>query len=637
MNILKKIVAVGTILGMVAGTSPVFAVTAEELLAQIQQLQAQLNELLAQYQQLTGQTAGVPSACVGITFTRDLYQGMSGDDVKCLQALLEVSPQTGYFGPLTYEAVVKFQEKYASEILAPLGLTAGTGYVGPKTRAKLNELLAPVTPPTPPTPPVTPPTTPTPTPTPGVEGTLTVTDYSLPPSGVQVYAGQQNVAVMAFLVKAAGSDIKLERVDLSFSAKPHRCLSYVSLYDGDNPIKGIALTSDVVTEFASNDYRVRFTGLDLVVPQGTTGKVITVKVSAVPVFPTGCSSLTVKVPERGVRGVDGAGLQQQAPSPALTGKTFNFAGAITATLKSGVAADTPKSGVAIISANDNTEVELARFTVKAESLDVTLKEVYLDADENGSTSITTTRLLSLNLYDDTTLIGAATPDSDGYASFTDLKVAISKDTTKTLVVKGLFAPSAATHNYQVKIRGGSGYGVRGEDANENIVFDDAERQGNTLYLYTKAPLIVLDSTQAVARDDDGTGGAETGEFTITFKVTAKGGDIWIAKTIEYSTTTAQYEKVTAIVDKGGTNTTANSAILTSTATEGSWGYKVSENTTETFTVKVTFTNSSSAGYVRGKIIGIGWNTADNGTGDVLWSDSWAVGTLLTNYVYLAAN
>ncbi len=72
-----------------------------------------------------------------------------GDEVSCLQELLksfgsEIYPEgliTGYFGNLTFVAVGRFQEKYASEILAPVGLLKATGFVGPSTRAKINNLL----------------------------------------------------------------------------------------------------------------------------------------------------------------------------------------------------------------------------------------------------------------------------------------------------------------------------------------------------------------------------------------------------------------------------------------------------------------------------------------------------------------
>ncbi|TSC62100.1 MAG: hypothetical protein G01um101448_480 [Parcubacteria group bacterium Gr01-1014_48] len=89
-------------------------------------------------------------AAVKITglISRTLKLGMRGADVTVLQKLLlreNVYPEakiTGYFGKLTKTAVIKYQEKYASEILTSLNLTKGTGIVGVKTRTKMNTSLA---------------------------------------------------------------------------------------------------------------------------------------------------------------------------------------------------------------------------------------------------------------------------------------------------------------------------------------------------------------------------------------------------------------------------------------------------------------------------------------------------------------
>jgi len=81
-----------------------------------------------------------------LTFTRSLSLGMRGDDVKALQEVLikegvweSATDATGYFGPITKAAVVRYQEKHASEILEPLGLKKGTGYFGSSSCSYLNK------------------------------------------------------------------------------------------------------------------------------------------------------------------------------------------------------------------------------------------------------------------------------------------------------------------------------------------------------------------------------------------------------------------------------------------------------------------------------------------------------------------
>ncbi|MGC9605358.1 MAG: peptidoglycan-binding domain-containing protein [Minisyncoccia bacterium] len=89
-----------------------------------------------------------------LSFTRTLRIGVSGEDVRQLQEVLNNdlttrianagpgSPgqETGYFGQLTKDAVTRFQDKYQQEILMPNSLSAGTGIVGPSTAAVLSGL-----------------------------------------------------------------------------------------------------------------------------------------------------------------------------------------------------------------------------------------------------------------------------------------------------------------------------------------------------------------------------------------------------------------------------------------------------------------------------------------------------------------
>ncbi|TSC75452.1 MAG: hypothetical protein G01um101430_294 [Parcubacteria group bacterium Gr01-1014_30] len=118
-----------------------------QLLSRVAQLRAQLAQLQAQLSALfNGQP--LPGAVSCTQLNNNLYFGVrNSQEVRCLQEFLKtegVYPEglvTGNFLSLTRTAVIRFQEKYASEILTPFGLQQGTGYVGQATRAKLNQLL----------------------------------------------------------------------------------------------------------------------------------------------------------------------------------------------------------------------------------------------------------------------------------------------------------------------------------------------------------------------------------------------------------------------------------------------------------------------------------------------------------------
>ena len=76
------------------------------------------------------------SSSASLFLTQTLKSGSKGDEVKALQKYLGVKV-TGLYGDLTRIAVQKFQE---TNKLAKKG-DSGYGTVGPKTKAKLNEML----------------------------------------------------------------------------------------------------------------------------------------------------------------------------------------------------------------------------------------------------------------------------------------------------------------------------------------------------------------------------------------------------------------------------------------------------------------------------------------------------------------
>jgi len=117
----------------------------------INALKAQIVKIKAQIVALQSKLRGSdPGNSRG--FSRNLYYGLKISDVSRLQEFLksqgeDIYPEgliTGFFGRLTEMAVIRFQEKYASEILEPLGLTEGTGFVGSSTLTKINQIFSDV-------------------------------------------------------------------------------------------------------------------------------------------------------------------------------------------------------------------------------------------------------------------------------------------------------------------------------------------------------------------------------------------------------------------------------------------------------------------------------------------------------------
>src|SRR4030042_4756297 len=91
---MKKIIAIVTTVTCAAWLAgPVYGITAADLQAQIDQLLATIAGLQNQLAAM-GEGTVAYTGCTITTFDRNLTVGMTGDDVKCLQVILNSDSAT---------------------------------------------------------------------------------------------------------------------------------------------------------------------------------------------------------------------------------------------------------------------------------------------------------------------------------------------------------------------------------------------------------------------------------------------------------------------------------------------------------------------------------------------------------------
>jgi hypothetical protein len=624
MSITKKIIAIVialTVFSMVG--SPVLALTAEELQAQITALLAQLTALQTQLATLQGGTGAV--TCAITSFTSNLLQGSTGEDVKCLQKILNSSAdtqvaatgvgspgaETTYFGSLTKAAVIKFQEKYAATILTPLGLTSGTGFVGAATRSKLNPMLVGG---------YVPPTGCTTDancatgymcsagtcvlkPTGGKEGTYTVALAAIPVSAT-VYAGN-DIPVYGIKVRAYNSAITIARLDLQMSLtvgvttySPATLVTAISIYDGANLLTKI--TNPVFTLDSSSVYYTQVVGFNFLVPEGTE-KTLTVKVDTVTAFDTN-RALIVNVYGSGIRGVDGAGLSTY--STLATTRQFTIQRLGASTLTGSASVDLPASNNIEIKTTGIENVSLLKFNLKSTLGDSTLTKLSVNVTTAGSAAVPSV----IKLYDGDTLFASADP-STGVGVFENFSLAIPKDTTKAMTVKADFSELTASGSNQVNANiptSGATSQYRSADGSISSTTIASAITANPQFLYEQGvKFTFISGTNTVSTSTEGFGAA-TG--TLKFKVEPFGGTLTKFTEAEGGTGAASKVTVNAYISDG--TTTYATGVTRVIAVDPNTDTPDGGAATVTVTLTATDDGSTNPGLMRFKIGAISWVVGD---------------------------
>ena len=593
---MKKLIAIATILSvavMLGGASVSKATTVEDLQATIASLQEQLNAALAQLSALGGTTTGAVTSC---TFTRNLYPGMTGADVKCLQQYLNgagytvaatgvgsAGNETEYYGSLTQAAVKAWQDAN--------GVAYGNypGYFGPVSRAKYTEVAA---------------TTGTgtgtgtetggetgeeTTTTEGTEGILTVAKNASPAAGAKLYEGDSDVAVLGLKAKAQLSDITIQRIKFNFGAtRPYDYINHLAVYDGDTLVGETDLDSSTVYK-SGGVYYLQLTGLNTKVAKDET-KVLTVKVNAVSsvsgsLYSTLSKSITLTVEANGVRGIDTAGVDQYAPSVKFSNSfSINASQISSATLTFSKASDSPSERNIVSDSNGNvSEAEMLRMNAKATKDDIKITDATATIATTAGIALPSTAYL----YDGTDLVGTAVV-SNGNAVFTDLEITVPKDSTKVLTVKADYTGASSTESTSTVAIAHTN--ITAEKSNgSNLTAISGDVTSSKAHIYTVAPELALSNATINVTHGDSTS-SSTADATITFTMTAKGGNVTVSST-------------GAIVPKYATSSNANATATgiagtyTMTGATLSGGvYTIAEDTTATVTVKVHVTENLPVGY-----------------------------------------
>jgi len=596
-------------------------------------------------------TGGTPTPTPGGTTggacavpTVDLKLGSTGAQVIGLQTglvaggylVMPAGVAMGNFGPATQAAVIAWQKA--------AGISPAAGYFGPISRAAFNLCGT-----TPPTPPGTPP-----------PGTLSGTDGSISDvtelgsfNNEEVGEGQDDVKVLGADVEASNDgDIALKSIKVSFDSTGNTgsdnlddYISGVSVWLGSEKI-GTADVEDFSESAGVFTKTISLSGKTTILAE-KVGKLY-IAVDGANTFDSSdigaADSWTVDI--ENIRFVDGSGVYTTETGYEIDGMDVaidfvSFSSASDTELKISTSSDTPAEGIVIVDESSTTEnVSMLKGKLKLEGTsDAVLDEFPVTLTVTGATDVdmvTTQVTLKIGgeeytetVTTSTVLTATVTFDNLDFAmeagKTVDFEVLAEIEDTDGDLDAGdsLTVTVSSTNRDYIDIENEEG------DQLSDSTEKSGTANGKTQQFFVSGVGLALVSTTAVSDNDDA---AETGTFTIKFKVTAFGDTIYVSSVVADATNET--------VDVGGTTTTAGSisrTLVNNTDTDKTsvGNYQIDEGTSETFSFTVTVPNGAggTTGQYRAALTGFLWDTSD----DVSPANTYTSGLdeFVTSYVQLS--
>jgi len=652
---INKIKSLGLVFAVAIALTASVSVSADT----ISDLQTQIAALTAQLSALSGS-----SATASYTFNTDLTVGSTGADVTALQNWLIAggysipAGATGYFGAQTQAAVAAYQSAN--------GISPAAGYFGPITRAYVNSHETTTTTTTTTTTSTTSGcvagaafssttgqacatttttgtvgTTGTGITTIGSEGVLTVTGSNVNLVS-QAYAGDTKDGVLGFKAQAQNSDISIQRIELYLGTSTtayNKVFSNLYVTDDSGKIyASVPLNSNTVIEEdngTSTQYFVTITGFNILVPNNTTKNVYILADLYPSIDSQYENPITLQLADLGVRGIDGAGVDEYAPN---TGSSVSRTTPIDDTLSDSaqltVSTDqnTPlsneiiaASGAAYNQTVIGSPVTLLNFDLQAQSDNIEVKNLSVNVGQTGGTggaSIQNVYLYGPNGQS----LDSASP-SNGVVTFTQLNYTIPNNTTQVFTIKAdIQNATTASTTFQasttaslINAQNSQGDTITGGNLNGSAI-------GNLFSFRNVGPQFALVSSPTVTKSSGGNSntGTSTSILTATFdiKATAVGGTVNFGAT---GSTSPAFGSSTAavVVYKDGvpdlTNASNSQYNMTVSYSQPSTGvtispngltYSVSQNNTAEFlvTYSISLSGLPSTHTYAIQLAGINWQT-----------------------------